>query len=803
MAFIGKVLACYAGATLLLAAAAGAQVQAAGDDGGKRYTAQRRPRVAVLEFEDTNAVASNARYGSSVPGMLVTFLQSRSQLVVVERQKLDALYEEKQRIQRGVVNIPPGDTAARQLLEKIDGFIIGDVTVLDGSRVEIDAKLFSGFDGRVVATAQRSGPIGCLRSIVERLGVALEQDFLRPYTGRLKINLNDPENVRVFLTPIPLDTATDGEKSQIERSSTVRIGDDYDTVESWTTSPTTYTMDHILTGWYSMRLERPGYEDLKPGQARWEVREPSGRPEVYDRLTGRPLSQTEPELRRFVVRVDPLTTEVIDGDALKLAFRKKEGSLAFRVKREYLDTDFTQTPQRVILVGKELDLNRSKEAEKPGDPKCSLFREKPLPFPGSDRTYVASGQSFDLDKFKGGELIIEDYRGESIPTGEYKAALWEPYYQVDKIGVAVGDHDLENVTHVLSRQTLSLTLNVTGARPESRAILKGRDTHYQLELPLNFKDTKERRGLPADTYRVSTNVPGLDAWRQTLVLLPSGIAPPRYYTKSPSYQLEISQTPEEARKPVESPNLTLKTRFVLAGRLGILSRLPGPSADLFIDGQVEKILDSLLYGKEQQPELRQLLAQHLEVVDLLVFDPRDMARLRRSPELAAIIEDYVKEGGALFAFVLETGDYGHLVGAPLMVEASKRPTDRFEIAPGEVAGVVPWIYRRADVGLKRSLPEISKPPRGDWRVLAFSQGQENPRIIERGQREGGGYVALWFDDPGSFHDRLKGTVPKVEEARGKIEEHILRWARYLMYRRYDKSGKLRRRAEQALGTRLP
>jgi hypothetical protein len=349
-----------------------------------------------------------------------------------------------------------------------------------------------------------------------------------------------------------------------------------------------------------------------------------------------------------------------------------------------------------------------------------------------------------------------------------------------------------------------LTLSVTGARPESRVILKGRDTHYQLSLPLDFTDTKEQRGLPANTYKVSTNTPGFDAWKQILVLQPGSIAPPRYYTKSPAYELEITRAPEEDRKPVRSPSLTIKTRLVLAGRLGALSRLPDPSSsDLFIDGEVGKILDSLLYGKEQQPEFRQLLAQRLEVIDLLVLDPRDMARLRLAPELAAIVEDYVREGGALFAFISETGDYGCLVGAPLVIEALSKPTDRFDLAPGEVAGIVPLFYRRVDVESKRALPELPKFSPGVWRVIAFTQGHENPRIIERGQREGGGYVALWFDDPGSFRDRLKGTVPKVEEARGKMEEHLLRWARYLMYRRYDKSGKQRRRAEQALGAWLP
>lgn len=797
---VGKALA-IAGAVLLLATAAMAQ-----GDAEARYTAQRRPRVAMLEFEDTNREASNARHASSVESMLVTFLESRSQFAVVERQKLEELYKEKQRIQQGLVEVPPGDTTSRALLEKIDVYIQGTVALLDDSRIEIDAKLISLFDGRVVATAQRSGPATCLRPIVERLGAALEQSFLGPYYGNLEIRLTAPENVRIFLTPIPSDTAPGEEKAPAEQSSTIILGGEYDTVESWMTDPTSTTIENLLPGWYSLRLARPGYEDLKTDTERFAARLRSGSLEVYDRRTGLPLSLTSPDLRRFVVRVDPGATEVIHGNALGFVFRKKGGSLASRVKRQYLDKDFARVPRRAILMGgKRLDLNCSETPGEPGDnQECDLLREQPPLLPDYGRTYVASGQKFDFDAFQGGELIIEDYRGEVVPAGQYQLALWESGYLVEKIEIIVSDGELGKAAQAaLARETVTLELESTGAQPASQVILEGRETRHRLELPLDFTSLKELRGLPADTYKVSTNVSGLDGWKQTVVLAPVSVVAPRYYTRSPAYDPKITRTSKEGKKP-ERLRLIVKTRLALAGRLEILSRSSEPlAAGLFLDEEVGKILDLLLYEKSPQPggleDLRQLLARRLEVIDLLVLNPRDMARLRRSSEDAAIVEKFVRKGGALFAFVTERGDYGEVVGAPLAIESAGKPTNRFTLALGEVAGILPWLERKADAPAKRILPELVRFHPGLWRVIAFTQGRERPRILERGQKENGGYVALWLDDPASFRDAKGKTVPQVEEARAKVEERILKWVRFLMYRRYDKSGKLLQRAEEALG----
>ncbi|HEX6901112.1 MAG TPA: CsgG/HfaB family protein [Thermoanaerobaculia bacterium] len=748
-----------AGATLLLTAAAVAEAQGMGE---APFSAQRRPRVAVLAFDNKNAEAAKTRYASSVEAMLVTFLQQKSQVVVVERKELGGLNEEKRRIQMGQVDVPPGDTAALKLLEGVDAYILGGVTLLDGPRIEIDVKIISRFDGRVVAAAQRSGPPDCLRPVVERLGVALEREYLRPYLSHLEVRLTVPENVSISLTPIPLDTAPDEERAPTDRSSTIKMDVEYDTVEPWITNPTSYTISNLLPGWYSLRLERAGYEDLKTDFRRWEVRRRAGGLDVFDRRTDLPLSESDPELRRFVVRVETGTTTTIDGGALGFVFRKIGGSLAPRVKRQYLDKDYKRSPQRAVLMGSHgLEINHStKPFETREDQRCNLLRELPPLLVDYGRTHIVEGQTFDIEAFRGGELIIDDYQGETVPAGRYKMVVWDPYFDKQKVDVVIHDGERQKEARVsLPRDTLPLKLETTGAQLGHRVILKGRETHYGRMLPLDFTGIKEVQGLPADTYTVSTNVPGLTGWKRTFEHLPGIPIAPRYHTSNPASP-ETTRTYEDkgGRREV----LIVKTSFVLAGRLGLLHRRPDPRKDdLFRDDEAGKLLDKVLAAPDDTPDELRELVRRLDVIDLLVLGPQDMVRFRESPKLAALVRDYVEKGGALFAFVSEPGDYGEIVGAPL------------------------------DLPARRPLPEAFGLP--SWRVLAFTDVLKRPRILERGEKEKGGYVALWLDAPAAFRDSFGRT--RVEEIRGRVEERVLAWARFLMYRRYDKSGKLRQRAE--------
>ncbi|HEX6901113.1 MAG TPA: CsgG/HfaB family protein [Thermoanaerobaculia bacterium] len=827
------------------------------------YTAQRRPRAAVFVFDNANQDAQSAKYGASVEAMLVTFLKRKSQFVVVERKTADlkAIVAEKTRRQFGEVKVTPDDKESQELLEKIDAFILGTVTILPfspppleekedhekkssmaegedlesanevdeegedfgesqedkdrakklnsvpGLRVEIDLKLISRFDGRIIAAAQRSGPVSCLRSIVERLGIALEQEFLRPYYGKLTVTLTEPEHIRVFLTPILSDRALNEEKPPVELSATVTIGSGYDVVEAWTTDPTSYTIKNVLSGWYSMRIERPGYETLGLENSRWEVRRRQGKEVVFDRVADVPIEQADPADSRFVVRVDPLTAEVVDGNALGFKFKKQGGSLAPLVRRQYMDTTFSSPPKHVLLMaGRGIEINQlQRPAEYADDERCDLFEEKKPLLANYGRTYIATGEEFDFSAFKGGELIIEDYKGEVIPAGVYKLFLWEPSYHMEtaKVRVRAGEEG-KQVKTALTRETADLSLRTTGSRPAHQVTLEGRETGQRFTYTLDFDTPKELVSLPADDYVTTTNVTGLDGWQRIATVLSAGLPPPKFNVKSPKHNLLII---EESRPTVSrSSRAGVKTRFGLAGRLNTLSQRPDPlAADLFIDEDVPAILNLLLYGDKKQageeqnasgspqrfphdPDLlRRLLAERLEYLDLVVLNPADMVQLGRSPEVAAIFARYVASGGSLFAYVSEVGNYRNVIGAPLTIEKLSKKSKRLDLAPGEVEGLIAKLDRKdVKVKSKRALPEVadlSTP----WRTLAYTRKGRRPRIIERGGQVEGGYVALWLDDPDAFRSRWGGTRPKVEETRGRVEAHVIQQARNLMRRRFDRS----------------
>lgn len=854
-----------------------------------RYTAQRKPRVAVLEFEDTNSDAQSQKYGSSVQAMLVTYFKRKSQLVVVERQKLGDVIEEWKRNQKGLTNLQPEDPTAKELLEKIDAIVIGSVTLLDdvakvstqggsgtgtksGRRIEIDAKLLSRSDGRIIAAAQRDGPVNCLRAIVERLGVALEQEYLRPYFGQLKIELSEPEQVTVLLTPILLDTALDEEKPPVERSATIISEPKQDIVESWTTDPTTYTIKNLLSGWYSMRLERPGYELKQEEASRWEARD-YGSVRIYDRNSQMPLERLPAGLRRYVVHVDPLTTETLDIDKLGFTFRKLGGSLAPQVKRQYLDKDFNHRPRRTILIATGLKINNLKPPTEYGDDEdCDLFREEPPQISDYGRTVITSGQTFDFEGYKGGALFIEDYRNsDNLPAGEYEMIIWEPSYHPHVSTVTIHDQDDEKLVRTsLVRETSSVSLATTGSRPSSKVALVGEATLHRVELPLDFEAWVEQESLPVDVYSAATDIKGLTGWQRNIVLAAESSAPPFFDVRDeqkgpilrnvPQRAAEEQESKEakqekEEKKKQEIPRLRIKTRLTIGGRLSALGAPPDPLIhDVYIDRDLSRILDRLLYIRQQDddeedrgtgalanagkkviqyiaapilenmaeasppppapatpeptapaPEaaepveslpydeeaLRTLLASRLEDLELLVLDDKDLARLRTMPDVTALLARYVENGGALFAFASEEGDYARILGAPLALRTEGKPTDKFELAPGEVSGIALRVGgKKVKVKSKRVVPQLERlDSSATWRVIAFGKNRRDVRILERGYRDQGGYVAVWLDDPESFRGRRGGTVAQVEEVRSRVEKYILDWARFLMQRRYGQPAK--------------
>lgn len=892
------------------------------------YSAQRKPRIAVIDFVDTNQTATSEVFKASVEAMLVTFLKRKSQLVVIERQRLGAIIDEWKLARQGKVKPTAQSAGSRELFEKIDAIVVGSVTLLNapagvqvvgkaggnvqpaGPRIEVDIKALGRSDGRILAAAKSSGPLSCLRSIIDRLGVDLEQALLRPYYGTLQFHLSTPENVRVFLTPILLDEALDEEKPPAERGESVVIEAQRDIVQPWTTNPTSYTIQNLLGGWYTVRLERPGYRSIgiDNDAEDWLARQRGDKVQIlYQRRgdTAKPvlLEGAPAERRRFVVHVDSRDVRALDGDKLGYAssWQKTGGSITPLVRREHLDEETTHKPARVILIGKEgLDLNREERVEEYAqDLTCDLFEEKPTRRVEYGRTIVRAGQRFDFESFRGGSLIIEDYQGETVPTGTYRVALWEPNYKPLETTVVVNPDDRRRPLHAaLERETLPVQFETTGARKGHQVLLVGRTSSYQVPLSLDFDSLDHR--LPVDEYLASTDIPGLRGWSRIVDLLPDDSVAPTYdlqederlereakrkkredqkrrLARQQGRQEEEPEDEEAAdlldeeslpKMPVryaadakeEPPTLVarVKTRLAVAGRFGALgsaSRLT--KQDLFADGEIARWLDVALAeepadpaeetgeqakrrllrktgsvvaqtaiqvaastllgetgaampsliqthsarrqqagpavppdsGKTAPPptpaEARAQLALRLPDIDLLILDDTDMARLRGTPELAALTELYLAAGGALYAYVSEPGNYGDLVGAPLSLVESGRPTAKFEMVTGEVGLELAADKKAPQVGGKRKLLRPDGTLDGAWKVVAYTAPGRDPRVVERtGER--GGYAALWLDRPGLFRTRLlKKRVAGLEEKRSRVETYVLNRMLALAARRYS------------------
>lgn len=1006
----------------------------------ERFTAQRKPRVTVLPFENANAAARPPIFSESIEAMLVTFLKRKSQFTVVERERMGDILEEWKLGRNGRTNLKPGE--ARELLESVDAIIMGSVTVIRapidvkittepgkdpglppkeirttewGDRVEVDLKALGRSDGRIIATAKSSGPVHCLRSLVERLGVALEEGFLRPYYGTLQFALSSPDNVRIYLTPILSNKARDDEKPPVERGESLIRGTGQDFVEPWTTNPTSYRINNVLGGWYTIRLERPGYEQMGivNGNEEFQVHELGGKTRVFYQQRddggapkGEPVPFTEApaHLRKFVVYVDPRKTEVFDGDRLRLSPAKLGGSLAPLVRRQLLDRQFSHTPQRVVLIGKSgLDINRLERPKEYGDDQtCDLFVERSPSKISYGRTVVAEDETFDFDSFRGGDLIIENYKGEVLPAGQYQVAYWEPGYEVLQGIARVNEGDKERPTHAaLVRKTSPLDLSSMGTRLPYRVKLVGKTTRHEIEIPLSFTTLEGRLDLPVDDYTISSGIPGLKKWLGQISLMPetddveptydviedekrqrekekqekaraqrakeerarnpNWMAPPEDETDQLEAELQAAMPLKHAERYVlgdiaapPRPNFRVKTRIGVGGRFSALgSTAQFDSDEYYLDHELAKLLDHLfeldeqrreveegkgegmasqalqwasvvgkiansgalnsLLGPEAQKwgatalrttealqeaqgtspkqgaiarwapllkalagsnvvnqavgsenagylsmlqnvigafqpaappasatpdtvpppfsfltapqevnkpaeeavekkpeeptflkvknldELRWMLAQRLDTIDLLVLDDGDMRRVRENPEVASILQRYVAEGGALYAFVGEEGDYSSIVGSPLQLKVVDK-SSRFEMASGDVPAVR-FAMEKESASLRSGRPVLQPEQAlgGDWRVLGYAQGRKAPRVFERGDKARGGYVAIWLEQPALFRSRLMGDrIPQVEKARAEVEKRVARWAVYLSKRRYDDNEEEIRKAWQAL-----
>lgn len=771
--------------------------------GEQRYTAQRRPRVTVMEFRDTNASADASKYGESVSAMLVTFLKRKSQFVVVERQDVQSVLTEWQRNQEGQTR-EDLTSAEMELLERIDVIVQGSVTVL-GNRIEIDGKLLSRSDGRIITAAERSGPIDCLRPIVDRLGIALENGFLAPYFGKVQLTIYEPENVHFLLTPILTPNALDEEKPPGELEATIVPGDERDTVEWWIAGPTTHTIRNVLAGWYTLRLTREGYEDVKIQNSLLRAVETSKGFEVrYHEDRGMIPLTDAPDgdgLRQLLVRVDSLATHEIDLSERGVRMRKKQGALDFTVLNENKepipdarimmrslaleinpkyqqalqekwkdlkkaeaesetaaqaadgdelmaeedadeDDDFLKRAvyRSLDLVDKSLEQRDKKDEAKDEGVVCDYFEDDFPPVFDHGRKFVSAGGAFDLAEFKGGDLNFEEYRGERVPVGMYEIAVWAPRQRLRKLTVVISEDFSEGKSRKVELERQEREVLIVG-KSKNKVRFRGTETRLARDFGLDAATGVRPVSLPVDLYEMECDADGLGAWRRQLDLRPVSEEPPSI--EEAFRASDNGAQPGSNRWPAE---VRVKSTVWVGGRFKEFRPFP----HTFYNPRVGELLDQILEDDwsslDADDDKLAALAEQLEDIDLLILDEDDMSRIRVFPELAAVIRGYVENAHALFAFVMREGDYQHVLGKPLTLKRRKFfDSDRVRLNFEEGH---PKVDYDVDLGWDRSLPKLKSrkyTASPEWNVVSFTKKRRRPRVIESGSLADGGYVMVWFE----------------------------------------------------------
>jgi TolB-like protein len=788
------------------------------------YTAQTKPRIAVMPFVNTNEAAEKQRFGASVSAMLVTFLKRKSQFVVVERDQktLEGIAEELKRVGTGQTE---QSTDAKVELTAFDALLQGQVTLLgEGKeqRIEVDARLL-GMDAKILSVSNKSGSVterNGLRAVVERLGSDLEQGFLRPYYGSLTVTIPDPTKVRIFLTPILWECAKPDEKPPIELDRTKPQRDDAG-YEKWFTAPNVATVNNLLAGWYTIRFERPGYDGIGPNSAAngcLEVAGNYGTPQVVRRTA--PECRTQSPNDQYVVEIKPLTIEKWPKAAAP-SLTKRAGSLRIMVKREFIDSDYrdaSEIPElssivesRALALNDERDLTLESESD-------GGRAEAPKPA----RLTTTCG-SYSFEQAKGGNLVISDYHAlprpekSKLPIGSYAVSLWAPQYSVAKVDVEVQADVFDQAVMIdLKRAVGSIRVQRNGdAAPTFNLYVEGTETKYKRRIALDFEANKEFliRGLPLDNYTMYSDLPGFKKWQAMTRLLESD---GEKRIKVADQDCVVAQAPDP---PVTRPSdpryvYLIKTQQWLAGRLqpatqGGMRSFFNPNLQDRDD--ITEMLDNAIKREEfeakkndkrrpgaaDEPALLvapskprsegadfndpfQELRVRLNAVDLLYLSDADTKRIAALPKIAGLIHEYIEKGGAVFALVSSPADYSGMFGAAIPIDTKPVERGELEVRPGSQPGL--QIDIKIDSKGKFLFPTVDadkKNPLTDWRVLAYrKKGMKEPVVLERGEADSGGYALVWVDTLSNLeHDTAR-------EALGAAEKRAVAWSQHLMFRRF-------------------
>ena len=236
--------------------------------GDSVFSAQKRPRIAVVEFNDTTTVFPEQGFGQAVASMLTTQLKQESQFIIMERMSHKPALDLWRRGTR-YENI-------KEYLSDLDAILIGDVTTLDGDEVQVDARLM-GLDGRLLASASDGGSAVDLRDIANQVATKIQVNFLRPHTGRVSVLVQGPDLVEVEFFPVLTEGHLPEEYPPARAISAVSLSrdpfgtSDASPAEVWRTRAGVLELENLLKGWYSVRIRHDGYHREGRDGRRWQA----------------------------------------------------------------------------------------------------------------------------------------------------------------------------------------------------------------------------------------------------------------------------------------------------------------------------------------------------------------------------------------------------------------------------------------------------------------------------------------------------------------------------------------------------
>lgn len=144
---------------------------------GKPAVKTEGPRtVAVLPFTNTSGSKNFNYLNESIPEAIITSIAKLKRFQIVERQTIKALLNETKLEATGLT-----ETGAREVSKqlKADIYIIGSFLALE-NQIQINARIFSAGDGRVLGAAKNQGPVSSkifqqLDELAEELAESLDK----------------------------------------------------------------------------------------------------------------------------------------------------------------------------------------------------------------------------------------------------------------------------------------------------------------------------------------------------------------------------------------------------------------------------------------------------------------------------------------------------------------------------------------------------------------------------------------------------------------------------------------------------